>query len=422
MVESLEPGAAAVPSSESTQNSTVRLSLPPVCDDGTDSPGSSSNPLRLLLAGSTLGPYRILGKLGEGGMGAVYKARHQHLDKIVALKVLSAAVTNRTDAIARFKREMKAVGKLEHPYIVRAMDAGEVAGLNYLAMEFVEGSDLRKLVRDQGPLSVAQACKVIRQAAQALSAAHAAGLVHRDVKPSNLLMTKRGQIKLLDLGLARLAGDATTSGADLTTVGQAFGTPDYMAPEQWEDTHSADARSDLYALGCTLFFLLTGLAPYGNTTHPSMMNKMTGHLVGPVPDLQTARQDIPEEIATIFQKLMAKNPSERYQTAAELVGVLTPFWSANGVNTESLAAQLVASFTSDRAAATQAEMQLQLLQVLNGMDPIDREILSLRHFNAMNNAEIATVLELTKPVASHRYLQALKKLKDGLAAIPGFFD
>lgn len=421
MVESLEPGDAAVPSSDSVQNATVRLSPSPVGDDGTDAPGSSSHSLRLLIAGSTLGPYRILAKLGEGGMGAVYQARHQHLDKIVALKVLSAAVTNRSDAIARFKREMKAVGKLEHPYIVRAMDAGEVAGLHYLTMEFVEGADLRKLVRDQGPLSVVQACKAIRQAAQALSAAHAAGLVHRDVKPSNLLMTKQGQIKLLDLGLARLAGGAATSSVDLTTVGQAFGTPDYMAPEQWEDTHLADARSDLYALGCTLYYLLTGRAPYGNKTHPSTMNKMTGHLVGPVPDLRTARPDVPAEIAAIFRNLMAKNPAERYQTAAELVEVLTPFWSANGVDTESLAAQLVASFTSDRAAATRAEMQLQLQQVLNGMDPIDREILSLRHFHAMNNAEIATVLELTKSVASHRYIQALKTLKDGLAAIPGFF-
>ncbi len=417
MVETLGPDAAPEP----THHSTMPPSLPPVCDDGTDTNGSSYHSLRRLITGSALGPYRILAKLGEGGMGAVYKARHQHLDKIVALKVLSAAVTNRTDAIARFKREMKAVGKLEHPYIVRAMDAGEIAGLHYLSMEFVEGADLRKLVHDQGALSVAQACKAIRQAAQALSAAHAAGLVHRDVKPSNLLMTKHGQIKLLDLGLARLAGDVATSSVDLTTVGQAFGTPDYMAPEQWEDTHSADARSDLYALGCTLYYLLTGLAPYGNKTHPSTMNKMAGHLIDPVPDLQTARQDIPEEIVAIFRKLMAKHPAERYQTAAELVEVLTPFWSANGVNTESLAVQLVASFTSDRAAATRAEMQLQLQQVLNGMDPIDREILSLRHFNAMNNAEIAMVLELTKSVASHRYIQALKTLKDGLAAIPGFF-
>lgn len=417
MGESLEPDAAAEP----THNSTMPSILPRVGNDGTDAPESSPHSLRLLIAGSSLGPYRILAKLGEGGMGAVYKARHQHLDKIVALKVLSAAVTNRTDAIARFKREMKAVGKLEHPYIVRAMDAGEVAGLHYLAMEFVEGADLRKLVRDQGPLSVPQACKAIRQTAQALSAAHAAGLVHRDIKPSNLLMTKHGQIKLLDLGLARLGGNEATASVDLTTVGQAFGTPDYMAPEQWEDTHSADARSDLYALGCTLFFLLTGLAPYGNKTHPSTMNKMTGHLVDPIPDLHAARQDIPEEIVTIFRKLMAKHPAARYQTAAELVEVLTPFWSANGVETESLAAQLVASFTSDRAAATQAEMQFQLQQVLSGMDPIDREILSLRHFHAMNNAEIAAVLELTKSVASHRYIQALKALKDGLATIPGFF-
>ncbi len=207
---------------------------------------------------------------------------------MVAIKVLSAAVTHEPEAIARFEREMKAVGKLNHPNIVQAYDAGEVNGTHYLAMEYIDGTDLKKLVNDRGPMSVVNACQAIRQAALALASAHEAGLVHRDIKPSNLLLTKSGQIKLLDLGLARLAGEAATNTSDLTTEGESFGTPDYMAPEQWEDAHSADARTDLYALGCTLFFLLTGRTPFGSDAHRTAANKMKSHLLDPVPDLHAA--------------------------------------------------------------------------------------------------------------------------------------
>ena len=281
----------------------------------------------VLSTGATLGPYQILGKLGEGGMGAVYKARHSRLDKMVAIKVLSAAVTHEPEAIARFEREMKAVGKLNHPNIVQAHDAGEVNGTHYLAMEYIDGTDLKKLVNDRGPMSVVQACQAIRQAALALASAHEAGLVHRDIKPSNLLIAKSGQIKLLDLGLARLAGEASTNTSDLTTEGESFGTPDYMAPEQWEDAHSADARTDLYALGCTLFFLLTGRTPFGNGTHRTAANKMKSHLLDPVPGLHAAREDAPLDLDAIYRKLMAKKPEDRFQSAAELAEVLTPFSS-----------------------------------------------------------------------------------------------
>ena len=190
-----------------------------------------------LAAGAMLGPYRLLAKLGEGGMGAVYKAQHEHLDRLVAIKVLPSQLTAHADAVARFKGEMKAVGKLEHPHIVQAHDAGEIGGVHYLAMEYVDGSDLTQLVRERGPLSVANACKAIRHAVLGLVAAHQAGLIHRDIKPSNLLVGKNGQIKLLDLGLARLAGQAEQV-TELTTAGQTLGTPDYMAPEQWEDAQS----------------------------------------------------------------------------------------------------------------------------------------------------------------------------------------
>jgi formylglycine-generating enzyme required for sulfatase activity/serine/threonine protein kinase len=290
-------------------------------------PGKDAADSTVLSTGATLGPYQILGKLGEGGMGAVYKARHSRLDKMVAIKVLSAAVTHEPEAIARFEREMKAVGKLNHPNIVQAYDAGEVNGTHYLAMEYIDGTDLKKLVNDRGPMSVVNACKAIRQAALALASAHEAGLVHRDIKPSNLLLTKSGQIKLLDLGLARLAGEAATNSSDLTTEGESFGTPDYMAPEQWEDAHSADARTDLYALGCTLFFLLTGRTPFGSDAHRTAANKMKSHLMDPVPDLHAAREDAPQDLDAIYRKLMAKKPEDRFQSAMELAEALTPFSS-----------------------------------------------------------------------------------------------
>lgn len=274
--------------------------------------------------GSRLGPYRILAKLGQGGMGAVYKATHSRLDKTVAIKVLSAQVTQQADAVIRFEREMRAVGKLSHPNIVQAFDAGEIDGTHYLAMEYVDGVDLQHLVKDRGPLSVVEACRVIRQAALALTAAHGAGLVHRDLKPSNLLMDKAGQIKLLDLGLALLTED-TGVAVELTTSGQAFGTPDYMAPEQWEDAHTADARTDLYALGCTLFHLLVGRPPYGTDRYRTAVGKLKGHVNDPIPALATERNEVPAEVVAIYTKLMAKLPDERFQTAAELVEALTPW-------------------------------------------------------------------------------------------------
>lgn len=274
--------------------------------------------------GARLGPYRILAKLGQGGMGAVYKATHSRLDKVVAIKVLSAQVTQQADAVIRFEREMRAVGKLTHPHIVQAFDAGDIDGTHYLAMEFVDGVDLQQLVKDQGPLSVDEACRAIRQAALALSAAHGAGLVHRDIKPSNLLMDKSGQIKLLDLGLALLSEDSGAA-VGLTTSGQAFGTPDYMAPEQWEDAHTADARTDLYALGCTLHHLLVGHPPYGTDRYRTAVGKLKGHVNDPIPPLSTERHEVPAEVVVIYARLMAKLPAERFQTAAELAQALTPF-------------------------------------------------------------------------------------------------
>ena len=287
-------------------------------------------------AGSLLGPYLIVRKLGEGGMGAVFEARHTKLKKTVAVKVLPPKFSQSEMLISRFEREMEAVGTLDHPHIVRAMDAGEFQGTHFLVMEYVEGRDLSVMVKERGPRSVIEACEMIRQAAVGLAHAHHHGLVHRDIKPGNLFATKNSLIKILDLGLALAHGDRqqdSDAGA-LTTMGQFLGTPDYMAPEQWENSHTADGRADLYALGCTLFFLLTGRAPYADAAHPSLASKMRGHTTEPIPDLRAARceavadrpklinEPLPDEVETLYRRLMAKLPTDRIASAEELAKTL----------------------------------------------------------------------------------------------------
>ncbi len=226
--------------------------------------------------------YQLLEEIGEGGMGTVYRALHTELEKIVALKVLPTEQTKDERAVNRFKREMKAVGKVDHPNIVRATDAGEVDGTHFLVMEYVEGIDLSKLVKRVGPVPIADACELVRQAAIGLQHAHEHGLVHRDVKPSNLILAKNGQTKVLDLGLARLHGQNAPQ-ENLTSTHQMMGTVDYMAPEQFENAHGVDIRADIYGLGCTLYKLLTGHAPYSGPGYSSVFQKMKGHIESPLP-------------------------------------------------------------------------------------------------------------------------------------------
>jgi hypothetical protein len=268
-----------------------------------------------------LGEYEILERLGSGGMGEVYKARHRRLNKLVALKLLPAASSSLQDRVARFVREMQAVGPLDHPNVVEAFDAGEEGGKAYLVMRLVEGVDLDRLVRERGPLPAAEACDLARQAAQGLDYLHRRGLVHRDVKPSNLMRTPEGVVKVLDLGLARLAAE-DGAGENLTGTGQPVGTPDYLSPEQAAGA-AVDSRSDLYGLGGTLFYLLTGRAPFDHRR--GWLGKLQAHRDESPPDVRALRPDVPTALADLVGGLLDKEPKRRPRTAGEVSAALTEF-------------------------------------------------------------------------------------------------
>jgi len=274
-----------------------------------------------------LGEYQLLEKLGEGGMGTVYKARHVRLDKLVAVKVLLQEQMTDPRSVARFEREMKAVGRVDHPHLVRAMDAREIGGTRFLVMEYVEGRNLAELVRHAGALRIADACELARQVAVGLQCAHENGLIHRDIKPSNVILTPAGQVKILDLGLALLHAErsADPQRGGMTTTGAAMGTADYVAPEQVSDAHSVDVRADIYSLGCTLYKLLAGRPPFIGPRYQSPMDKMVAHLRDAPPSIQVARPDVPPELAAIIERMMAKDPTQRYAAAREVAEALTPF-------------------------------------------------------------------------------------------------
>jgi serine/threonine-protein kinase len=287
-----------------------------------------------------IGTYIIMDRLGEGGMGAVFKAQHQHMSRIVALKVIRKDRLSHPKAVQRFYKEVKAAGQLHHPNIVLAFDAGDSNGTHFLSMEYVDGQDLSRVVQETGPLPVPQACDYIRQAALGLQHAHERGLVHRDIKPSNLLVTLTppaesmaggrlppwGTVKVLDLGLARLDEQGMTEqDRALTRDGAVLGTPDFLAPEQALGAHTVDARADLYSLGCTFYFLLSGGTPFHAESVAQLLLKH--QLEHPVP-LETVRSDVPEGVRQIIDALLAKEPQDRIQTGAELAAALAPFCGA----------------------------------------------------------------------------------------------
>jgi serine/threonine-protein kinase len=286
---------------------------------------------RQILAGQCsdliIGPYKLIDQLGEGGMGQVFKALHHHMGRIVALKVVRQELIAEEKALRRFQREVRATAQLSHPNIVTVFDADKAGSVHYLAMEFIDGSDLSVLVRETGPQPVATACDYIRQAALGLHHAHQCGLIHRDVKPSNLLVTRSPQpgiVKILDLGLAcpaRLTGD-DPQGSVLTLDGTVVGTPDYMAPEQAKNSRGVDHRADLYSLGCTLYYLLTARLPFpdGNA-----LEKLLKHQTDAPYPIELIRPDVPEGVLAIVARMTAKSPADRYQSGDEVARALEPY-------------------------------------------------------------------------------------------------
>ena len=290
--------------------------------------------------------YLILDEIGRGGMGVVYKAIHRQMDRLVALKILPKAAVDSPQKARRFQREVKTAAKLDHPNIVTAFDATESEGTHFLVMSLIDGQNLAELVRSQGPVTDAAAIDYVTQTARGLAHAHSLGITHRDIKPGNLLLDREGKIKILDMGLARIHDRRQPTRQDqsteLTEDGAVLGTLAYLAPEQALDTRNADARSDIYALGCTLYFLLTGRAIYREDT---VVKTILAHREGTIPSLHDAREDVPPELDAFFRKMVAKEPEERFQNMEQ---VLAKLETLSALTTPPLPAE-AANDTSDDA-------------------------------------------------------------------------
>ena len=298
----------------------------------------AGDPLLPINFPQSIGEYEIVRPLGQGGMGSVFLARHTKLGRQVALKVLTTHRLADGRMRERFEAEMRAVGRLSHPNIVTAHDARDVDGAAVLVTEFIDGLDLGQLLQRTGPLSIANACEIVRQVAVALQYVHEQSFVHRDVKPSNIMLSRAGEVKLLDLGLARLQyGDPDH--AEITATGQAMGTADYIAPEQVTDSRQVDIRSDLYALGCTLMKLLTGTAPFADEAHLTPFAKMSAHVSTPAPALNDLLPNAPVELTKLIGRMLQKNPAQRPQQPQDLMQVLVPL--ANGSELAKVAAQSI---------------------------------------------------------------------------------
>ncbi|MEZ6143115.1 MAG: protein kinase [Zavarzinella sp.] len=302
-----------------------------------DSVVDENTPLATPLIGATDIPeelanharYRIIKQIGAGGMGRVFQAEHRLMERAVALKVINQRYLADQQAIERFHREVRTAARLNHPNIVAAFDAEQAGNLNFLVMEYISGLSLAQLVQLKGPLSVGYAANFIAQAAKGLQHAHDKGMVHRDIKPQNLMVTRTGLVKILDFGLARIGEDHTLV-EPVTQQNTVVGTPDYLAPEQAKDSRSVDARADIYALGCTLYFLLTGKPPF---PEGSAIEKLFQHVECEPAPISDFRSDVPPEMLGILNKMMAKLPAQRFQRPVEIAEALLPLMS----NSSSLA-------------------------------------------------------------------------------------
>lgn len=320
-----------------------------------------------LSAGSEIGHYRILRQLGSGGMGTVYEAYHQMLHRRVALKTLVSHRLETPGTIHRFQQEMRVIGSLEHPGILGALDAGWASGTLYLATEYVDGIDLSKLVKRAGKVPAEFASEFVAQAAEALEYAHSKGVMHRDIKPANLMVSKSAGVKVLDFGLA-VIGD-TSADERLTEACHMLGTPDFVSPEQAVDPRSVTAATDIYSLGCTLYYLLSGQPPFHGEGGTTPTKKMLAHVTLPPPKLSAICPELPPELCMLVEAMLEKKPDDRPKSMTEvrqtlqkiddskmLLAWLEPFWEEcapqtfpqYNVEQETLASQ-------DRSVSTRAD-------------------------------------------------------------------
>jgi len=276
-----------------------------------------------LKPGMLVDRYKLIRKLGEGGFGVVFLASHKSFpSRRYALKLIRPDRLSTPELVSRFAKEIQAMGDLDHPNVVYATDAGEWKGIQYLAMDYVDGFALDRLV-DSSSLSIADVCELIRQAAVGMQHVHEMGRTHRDIKPSNLMLDVNGTVRILDLGLAKLREDVESEQDQLTAAGQMMGTPDYMAPEQWEDSSAVDIRADIYSLGCSLFCLLAGQAPFSEKK--SAIAKMRAHTSQEPPKIAELRDGISEDVVQVVRACLEKNRDARFAEPAELAEALAPF-------------------------------------------------------------------------------------------------